>query len=93
MAFPLGSTRRVSKQPVNSPAGREMHLRADRLQERMSFVDDREDINSMCLTAVQRLLETYGECGAPPRTGSDSPGATTRSTLSLAAHSLGGRVT
>lgn len=27
-------------------------------------MDDREDINSMCLTAVQRLLETYGECGA-----------------------------
>jgi hydroxymethylglutaryl-CoA synthase len=25
----------------------------------MAFVDDREDINSICLTAVARLLETY----------------------------------
>ena len=28
-------------------------------QKRMGFVDDREDINSVCLTAVQRLLDTY----------------------------------
>lgn len=26
----------------------------------MAFVDDREDINSICLTAVQRLLDNYG---------------------------------
>lgn len=26
----------------------------------MAFVDDREDINSVCLTAVQRLLDNYG---------------------------------
>lgn len=25
----------------------------------MAFVDDREDINSVCLTAVQRLLDRY----------------------------------
>lgn len=31
-------------------------------QHRMAFVDDREDINSICLTAVQRLLDNYGEC-------------------------------
>jgi hydroxymethylglutaryl-CoA synthase len=29
-------------------------------QKRMAFVDDREDINSICLTAVQRLLDNYG---------------------------------
>ncbi|KAJ3332317.1 hypothetical protein HDU93_009156 [Gonapodya sp. JEL0774] len=28
-------------------------------QHRMAFVDDREDINSVCLTAVHRLLTTY----------------------------------
>lgn len=26
----------------------------------MAFVDDREDINSVCMTAVQRLLDNYG---------------------------------
>jgi len=29
-------------------------------QKKMAFVDDREDINSICLTAVQRLLDNYG---------------------------------
>lgn len=29
-------------------------------QQRMAFVDDREDINSVCMTAVQRLLDNYG---------------------------------
>lgn len=29
-------------------------------QSRMAFVDDREDINSICLTAVQRLMDNYG---------------------------------
>jgi hydroxymethylglutaryl-CoA synthase len=28
-------------------------------QNRMAFVDDREDINSMCLTVVQSLMEKY----------------------------------
>ena len=28
-------------------------------QKRMAFVDDREDINSVCLTAVAGLLEKY----------------------------------
>ncbi|KAI8584302.1 hypothetical protein K450DRAFT_219212 [Umbelopsis ramanniana AG] len=28
-------------------------------QERMAFIDDREDIQSICLTAVQNLMESY----------------------------------
>lgn len=36
-------------------------LVAARGQELMSFVDDREDINSICLTAVQLLLDNYSE--------------------------------
>ncbi|RCH82908.1 Hydroxymethylglutaryl-CoA synthase, cytoplasmic, partial [Rhizopus azygosporus] len=28
-------------------------------QEKMAFIDDREDVQSICLTAVQNLMEKY----------------------------------